>query len=333
MIRVSIICPVYNEESSIDRCIQSMLAQDYPSSQWELLLIDGGSRDRTRDLIQPYLLENKNVHLLDNPNRTSPYAMNIGIRNAQGEYICRVDAHAAFPANYISTLLHYIEQLPDAANVGVACRTEPRNDSPKARAIAAVLSNRFGVGNSTFRLGTTGVTEADTVPFGFFRKEIFTQVGMYNEHLTRNQDIELNKRIKAHGGKLYLVPDTYCTYYARATYSDLASNNYGNGRWNILTVHYTRDFHTLSIRHFIPLLFVLSLVIPICLIPIWSVLGWLSALSLCAYLILITAISAKESLCHHIHFIYLLLAFIVLHFSYGAGSLIGILHVPFIRRQ
>ena len=183
---VSIICPVYNEERFIEKCIHSVLRQDIPAEKWELLLVDGGSTDRTRALIAPFLKQHSNIQLLDNPHKTAPYAMNIGISAAQGNYICRIDAHSSFPSNYVSTLLDYIEKLPEAANVGAVCRTEPRNDSQKAKTIAIILSNRFGVGGSSFRTGVEKVTEADTVPFGFFKHAVLDQVGGYNEALTRN---------------------------------------------------------------------------------------------------------------------------------------------------
>ena len=314
---VSIVCPLYNEELFIERCIQSILAQDLLREQWELLLVDGGSTDQTRTLIAPYQKEHSNIRLLDNPKRTVPYAMNIGIRAAKGEYICRIDAHADYPMNYISTLLSYMNSLPDATNVGAACITRPRAESDKARAIAAVLSDKFGVGGSAFRLGVNKVTETDTVPFGFFRREVFDKVGLYDERLTRNQDIELNKRIKQSGGKIYLVPDVTCTYYARDTYSALARNNYANGKWNILTVFYTKSFRSLGFRHFVPLLFVISLVTGIT-IPI--------------YLLLMSVIALLLSMQKDLRFGYVLWAYVVLHVSYGVGSLVGLLQLPFRKR-
>ena len=314
---VSIICPTYNEEPFIDSCIQSVLAQDIPFDQWELLIVDGGSTDQTRKLIEPYQKQYPNIRLLDNPKRTVPYAMNIGIRAAKGEYICRIDAHADYPMNYISTLLGYINSLSDAVNVGAACITRPRSESNKARAIAAVLSDKFGVGGSAFRLGVSKVTETDTVPFGFFRREVFERVGLYDERLTRNQDIELNKRIKQYGGKIYLVPDVTCTYYARDTYSALAHNNYANGKWNILTVYYTKSFRSLGLRHFIPLLFVISLITGVT-IPI--------------YLLLMSVIALRLSIQKDLLFGYVLWAYVVLHISYGVGSLVGLLQLPFRKR-
>ena len=330
---VSIICPIYNEQAFIGQCILSMLAQDFPRNKWELLLIDGGSSDSTRQLILPYTQEYNNIHLIDNPHRIVPFAMNIGIGAALGDYICRIDAHSSFPSNYISTLVRYMKHLPDASNVGAVCKTEPRNNSHKARAIASVLSNRFGVGNSAFRVGISEVTAVDTVPFGFYKREVLEKVGLYNERLTRNQDIELNKRIIANGGKVYLVPDTYCIYYARATYLQLALNNFGNGKWNLLTVYYTHDYRSLSLRHFIPLLFILSLLLPLCIMPLWQPIGWLSALSLFSYLLLINAVALKEAIMKHLHFLAILWAFIVLHISYGVGSLVGLITLPFLKRK
>lgn len=318
MSTVSIICPILNEERFIERCIQSVLQQDIPVNEWELLLVDGGSTDRTRERILPYTEQHPNIRLLSNPHRTAPYAMNIGIRAAKGEYICRIDAHSSYAKNYVSTLRRYMTTLPDAANVGAVCRTEARDDSHKAKAIAAVLSHRFGVGGSAFRTGIQTVTETDTVPFGFYRRETFDQIGLYDERLTRNQDIELNKRLSQHGGKIYLVPDTYCTYYARSTYQELAANSYANGKWNILTVYYTRNFHSLSLRHFIPLMFVLSII---------------TGVSVVLYLLLASIVSAQVAKQQKLSFPHVLWAFCVLHTSYGVGSLTGLLTLPFMRNK
>ncbi|MBR5855255.1 MAG: glycosyltransferase family 2 protein [Paludibacteraceae bacterium] len=329
---VSVICPIYNEEKYIAQCIESVLAQDYPQTDLEILFVDGMSSDHTREIVAQYAQHYPQIRIVDNPHRTVPYAMNIGIEEAKGEIVVRLDAHAAFPSNYISTLVKQLLSLPNAHNVGAACVTHTQGKTDKAKAIVAVLSNRFGVGNSTFRLGVTEVQKVDTVPFGCWRKQTLKDVGMFDTRLIRNQDIELNKRILKAGGSIYLVPDTYCIYYARETYSKMAKNNYGNGQWNVLTLYYTQDMRSLSVRHFVPLAFVLSLVLPLLGMIICPWIGLVAALSMLCYSMLIDAISWQIARREHISIFAVITAFITLHMSYGVGSLIGILKLPFIKK-
>lgn len=332
MCSVSIICPIYNEEKYIKKCIDSVLAQDYPQTDLEVLFIDGMSQDTTREIIVSEAKQHNHIHLIDNPHRIVPHALNIGIKQATGDIILRIDAHASFPSNYISTLVNHLLTLPNAQNVGAPCITKTLGTTDKAKAIVSVLSNKFGVGNSTFRLGVTNVQKVDTVPFGCWRKETLKDIGMFNPQLIRNQDIELNKRILKSGGSIYLVPDTYCIYYARETFRGLVQNNYGNGKWNILTVYYTRDIHSLSIRHFIPLMFVLSLLIPTIGILIKPYIGLVALLSLISYFLLISFVCIQIAKKQHLKFWTCLICFCILHFSYGMGSLMGILTLPFIKK-
>ena len=211
---ISVICPIYNEEKYIEKCINSILQQDFPKSDIEILFIDGMSSDKTREIITTYTKVVKNIRLLDNPNKTVPYAMNKGIQEAKGEIIIRLDAHASYENNYISTLVKKLIELK-ADNVGAYCKTDVLNINKKTLAIKEVLSNKFGVGNSQFRLGVNVDTEVDTVPFGCWKKEVFNKYGLFDIRLTRNQDIEFNKRILRRGGHIYLVTGTYCIYYAR----------------------------------------------------------------------------------------------------------------------
>lgn len=287
---ISVVCPIYNEIKYIENCIQSILSQDYPQNNLEVLFVDGMSFDGTRDIIMKYSAQYPFIKLVDNLQRIVPVAMNIGIRKSIGNVIIRLDAHALYPSNYISVLVKELDRL-NADNVGVACRTDVMNKTSKTLAIKEVLSNRFGVGNSIFRLGVDEVLEVDTVPFGCWRRDVFDKYGYYNTRLIRNQDIELNKRIIRGGGHIYIVPDTYCTYLARETYLGLCRNNYSNGKWNILTVYYTKQVDSLSIRHFIPLLFVLSLLIPILLSPISLLIVYVTLFSLSLYLVVLGSIS------------------------------------------
>ena len=149
--------------------------------------------------------------------------------------------------------------------------------------------------------------------------------------LVRNQDIELNKRIIRGGGKIVIVPDTYCTYLARENYKALAKNNCGNGKWNILTVFYTKELRSLSVRHFVPLAFVLSLILPLMVGLFWHPALWVSAFALLMYLLVLGGVSVKLAKSKRLNLFYLLASFIVLHVSYGWGSLMGILKLPFLK--
>lgn len=327
---LSVICPIYNEEKYIVKCIDSILEQDYPTNDLEILFVDGLSIDGTRDIVKSYIVKYPFIRLLDNPERIVPYAMNYGIDASHGDIIMRLDAHTTYEKNYFSILVAALKKY-DADNVGAVCRTDVLNKTPKTLAIREVLSNKFGVGNSTFRIGITGVQEVETVPFGCWKRDVFYKYGMYDVRLVRNQDIELNKRIIRGGGKIVIVPDTYCTYLARETYKALAKNNYGNGKWNILTVYYTKDMHSLSVRHFVPLAFVLSLIVPILVGIVWWPVLCVTAFVLCAYLIVVGFVSVKLAIGKGLNFLYLLVSFVVLHVSYGWGSLMGIAKLPFTK--
>lgn len=330
--RLSVICPIYNEEKYIVTFLDSVLQQDFCRDDMEVLLVDGMSCDKTRLIISQYIDKYPFLRLLDNPERTAPCAMNVGIKEAKGDIIIRLDAHALYPYNYFTTLVSKLYEL-NADNIGCVLNTDVLNKTPKTLAIREVLSNKFGVGNSSFRTGVTSACEVDTVPFGCWRREVFQKYGFYDKRLVRNQDIELNKRIKRGGGHIFIIPDISCTYLARETFKALAKNNYGNGKWNILTVYYTKYFSSLSVRHFIPLAFVLSLLLPVVLMPLNLWFGVLSLMSLGAYLVTLGGVSFTIWKTKRLNVFYLLMSFLTLHLSYGWGSLMGIFKVVGLKIQ
>lgn len=328
---LSVICPIYNEERYIATCIESILAQDYPKDDLEVIFADGMSTDRTREIVSEYTIRYPWIRLIDNPKRIVPPALNSAIAASHGDIIMRLDAHASYEPNYFSAITSALSKY-EADNAGSVCKTDVLNKTPKALAIREVLSHPLGVGNSAFRTGIDKTKEVDTVPFGCWRRSVFSRFGNYDERLVRNQDIELNKRIKAGGGKIVIIPDTHCIYYARETFAKLAKNNYGNGKWNILTVYYTHQLKSLSLRHFVPLIFVLSLLLPGIAGFFWHSLWWLALASLLAYTIVVSIISAKIAATKHLNFLYLVATFFVLHLSYGWGSLVGLLCLPLKKR-
>ena len=327
---LSVVVPIYNEENYIAGCIDSILAQEFSHAELEIVLVDGMSRDRTREIIAAYIRKYPFIRMVDNPRRFVPYAMNIGIEKARGDVIMRLDAHATYEKNYFSVLSSALWTY-DVDNVGAVCKTDVLSKTPKTLAIREVLSHRFGVGNSLFRTGIKGAQEVDTVPFGCWKRETFDKYGLFDVRLVRNQDIELNKRIRRGGGKVLIVPDTFSTYFARETFTELARNNYKNGQWNVLTVYYTKDFSSLSVRHFVPLAFVLGLLLPLLLGVCWPPTCVLSFAVLLSYLLTLGCISARLALLKGLNLFYLLASFATLHVSYGCGSLTALFRLPFMK--
>lgn len=326
---ISIICPIYNEEKYIEKCINSILGQDYPRHEMEILLIDGMSNDKTREIVQFYQQQYPFIRLLDNPDRIVPFALNIGIKEAKGDVLIRLDAHAYYPTNYFSCLVQNLVHF-NVDNIGAVCKTDVFTKNAKTLSIKEVLSNRFGVGNSLFRIGIKTAMEVDTVPFGCWRKDVFDKYGLFDTRLVRNQDIEFNKRILRNGGKIMIIPDTYSIYYARETFQSIMKNNYENGKWNILTIKITKQLKSLSIRHFMPLLFLLSLIIPSALSSFYFPLIFVSLASLLLYTLMVMIISLRISIRKRLNLFYLMISFFSLHLSYGYGSLVGIFKCLFI---
>lgn len=315
---ISIIIPVYNEEKYIERCLDSVAAQTYPKENTEVLVVDGMSTDRTREKVQAYC-DKLNIKILDNQKRIVTYALNLAIENATGEYIIRLDAHAEFENDYVEKCVNYLDTT-DADNVGGVAETVGLGKV--GRINAEILSSKFGVGNSHFRTdGESGYV--DTVPFGAFRKEVFEKVGLFNPELPRSEDNDMNSRIRAAGGKIFLAADIRFTYFCRDTVGGLLNQGIKNGNALFLTLR--KNPKAMSLRHFIPFLFVLSLIV----MPVLSLIHKLFGLLFLAELSLYTLLNVYFSLFHgeKKNFIYKIVLYPLFHIVYGVGSLLGALNI------
>ena len=314
MMTVSVIIPVLNEEKYIEECITSLCNQTFPIDQTEWLLIDGDSTDKTIEYAEKCAGKYP-LKVLHNSYKKTAYALNMGIENASGKYIIRMDAHACFANDYIEKCVYYLEHT-DAENVGGIAETKA--DGFIGNAIAKMLSTKFGVGNSKFRTCKDS-GYVDTVPFGAFRKQLFEKIGDFNAELTRSEDNDINARIRTTGGKIWLSNEIHFTYYCRTSIRNLLKMGIANGNALFLTVKVNSS--AMSVRHFIPFIFVLSIII----LPLISFIAFFKWIFICECILYILidiyfSFFNKKPIYGFIS----IWLYPLFHIAYGIGSLIGL---------
>lgn len=325
-VEVSVICPVYNEEKYILKCIESILSQDYSREKIEFLLIDGYSTDKTCEIILEFAKKYSFIKLLDNPHRYVSNALNIGIEQASGNVIVRIDAHCEYPNNYISMLVKYLFEL-DADNVGGVLETLPSNQTSISKAIAIASSHLFGVGNSKYKTGTNKIIETDTVPFGCFKREVFDKIGLFDEDLIRNQDDEFNARLINNGGKIFLIPDIRIKYFVRSNVAQMAQMYFQYGLFKPLVNKKIKKPAT--VRQFFPALFLIGLFFGAVLSIFSRYIFTFYIAIILLYLfigIVIGVYNALKNKDWQLTFLMIYIFFII-HLSYGRGYLMGIYKV------
>lgn len=323
---VSVVIPCLNEERHIAKCLDSIIGNDYPAGRIEILVVDGMSSDGTCGILEKYRKENPCLKIFKNDRITPPFALNLGIKNSKGEIIIRMDAHSTYKNDYISKCVKYLSLYNDADNVGGVWVVDSENKGLLAKAIVISLSHPFGVGNAYYRIGITDrPREVDTVPFGCFRRSLFEKIGFFNEALPRNEDSDFNRRIRESGGKIMLFPDIVCYYQARTDFLKFCKHNFANG---VLVTNQLRSGKNfLSLRHFIPFVFIMSLIV-------FSILSLSSKVFFDMLMFLITSyiltalcfafkIAIREKRAGLVLFMPLM--FFSLHFSYGFGSIRGLI--------
>ncbi len=325
---VSVIIAACNEAAFIENTVRSVLNQ---SADWfglELLVIDNGSMDSTPAIVSRLAAEDSRLKLLRNSLKSTPAAFNAGLRAAQGEYVAILGAHALYPHDYIAVCLKELERH-DAVGCSGKIVTVSADNSMQAQVCAWAMGHPFCSSGNSVRTQHEGFV--DTIPFPVMRKSALLEVGGYDETLLRNQDNDMNQKLRARGYKLFLTEQAHCLYYARASLAELWRWGYQSGRWNAVSLR--RNPNSLRPRHIVPLLFVLSILFLVSVIFGALVSNWssiipiallLGCLALGAHLILGTIAGAqvtvrKRSLRG------MCLPFVILgfHLVYGWGTLVG----------
>ncbi len=319
---VSVVVPCRNESAHIRSCLESLVTQTWPKEHLEVLVVDGISDDGTRAIIAGFTAAYPWIRLIDNTRRTTPTALNIGICQSLGEIVCRMDAHCKYPNDYIAALLSKLH-ASGADNVGGVCRTLPANQGPMARTIAAALAHPFAVGNAHFRTGASAVRWVDTVPFGCYRRSVFSRVGLFDEELVRNQDDEFNHRLLKHGGRILLVPSVVIDYYGRSSIAKVARMMFQYGYFKPLAARKLGRVST--VRQLVPPVFVAGMTTLLLLAPWWSVASWLWLTGVGLYVAMLLVGAIREARKGAVTVAVRLPSVIaVIHFCYGAGYLAGV---------
>jgi glycosyltransferase involved in cell wall biosynthesis len=232
---VTIAMPSFNEERHIEHCIRSVQAQDYPRERMEILIADGRSTDATREILARLAEEDPRIRVVDNPDRLQAPGLNRVIHEARGDVIVRMDVHCEYAAGYVSACVDVMRRT-GADNVGGAQRA--RATTRFQRALCAALTSPLGVGGAAYR-SPDKEGYVDTVFLGAFRRSVFEAVGLYDEGAVTNEDAELNQRLLAAGGKVYLSREIEVYYVPRDSFRKLAVQyfKYGKGRARTLLKH------------------------------------------------------------------------------------------------
>lgn len=322
-VEVAVIIPTLNEERFIESCLQSVINQSYPFERMDVMVVDGGSSDRTCEVVEKFHMQYPNIRLLRNEKRIQSVAFNIGVKSSRAPYVVRLDAHVRYDVNYIELCIKHLKNIDGVGNVGGYCNIQPQNSSLQARANAVLNTSRFGIGGASFRVGAKAGF-VDTVPFGAFPRSVIEQVGLMREDLARGEDNEYNSRIRKNGYKIYFDPEIRCAYYARATVGASVKQMYSNGL-SIGHLFYV-DRQSVGIRHIVPLLFVLSIAFTLISSLFCPYMLYLLAAILLTYTVVNIFATILECIKNSWIYIFILpWLFFLIHISYGCGTIVGLI--------
>lgn len=313
---VSVLVPVLNEEQHLRIAIASMEAQQLEGSA-EFLFIDGGSQDRTREIVLSQVARDRRFRLLDNPHRTTPYALNIGLREAKGDYVARMDSHSQFPDTYLSIGM---ERLRAGGSEHVSGPQVAAGSGRWSSRVALALNVWLGRGGAQFRRDDVGEIEVDTGFCGVWRRETLLREGGWDEEWTIDQDFELASRIRARGGTLVCVPAMRARYVPRDSLGALWRQYWRYGQFRVKTAR--RHPESLRRSHLLAPAVVLSAA---CAAASPRVVRRCARGGIAAYLLALLAVSARAARAAPVRDAAALpLVFVTMHVAWGCGFIAGI---------
>lgn len=318
--QVSVIMGTLNEEGHIESCLDALLDQrEFDTDRMEILIADGGSTDRTRDILDRYQQSHSQIRWFENPTRIPPAAWNICLEHTRGDVIILMGAHTVVDDGFVSANLRMLDRVPDAGCVGGRLATTAKGYLQTA--IALALTSPFGAGNARYRYADQpGYVE--TLGYGAYRKAVFEKVGRFQEDLTRNADWEFNYRMALAGFRIFFSPEIRSTYTPRTSLRRLWRQQFRTGFDKVKVIRrYPRSFLW---RHMIPSLFVLVLFGGPLLAPIFGPAMFLWRLTMGGYAMISVIFSATAAQQGGWQYLPILpIVFLTIHLSYGLGLIGG----------
>jgi glycosyltransferase involved in cell wall biosynthesis len=316
---VSVVIPMRDEARYIGDCVRSVLEQNYPRDRLEVIVADGCSADGSAEIVRGIGSKHSNLTVCDNPRRTTSFGLNEGIRRARGDLIVILGSHSTVPEGFIEENVRALRDSGAEAAGGVI---EAVAENDVGRAIAAAVSSRFGVGDIPFRQSNEA-SFVDTIAFAAYRRGVFEEIGLFDEELVRNQDDELNYRLRKTGGRLFLTPRIRSRYFSRPTFRGLWRQYFLYGLWKVRV--FQKHARVMRPRHFVPAASVAA-GLGALVAGVFDCRMLIGAAALAvAYALGVAA--ASVAIARRLGWRYLpslAIAFPILHFSYGLGFLVGL---------
>lgn len=329
--KVSFIVVAYNAGNKLENLLKDLEKQDYNHDDIEIILVDSNSSDNTKDVMMKFKNSSKSfskISVLDNSKKILPCGWNVALEESTGDIILRVDAHSSLPIDFISKNVKRIaagEKVVGGHRISII-----DEDNSWQKTLLIAEKSIFGSGIASYRRQETE-EYVSTLAHAAYSRETFKKVGGYDERLARTEDNEMHYRMKEAGYKFLLDPTIKSYHHARNSLSKMMKQKYLNGYWIGLTMGVSPK--CFSIYHFIPLLFVLALIV--------TVIGsfTISSLPLVLLLVVYFAFNIVNTIFSilkekkHISYLLLPIIFFLLHISYGWGTLYGLIKLPFWIRK
>lgn len=318
---VSVIMPVFNEENFIERSLVGVLEQDYPRDRLELIIADGMSSDKTRDIVGFVQNHFQNIRLIDNPERIVPTGLNRAIACARGEIVVRLDGHCEYPKDYVRRVVELRQRLRADTVGGVLV---PLGTTYVGKSVAAAYYSPVGLGGTALKASglSERIREVDTVHGGCWERERLLAVGGFDEEMVRNQDDELSFRLRKNRGKIFQTLAIPVKYHVRDSFKKLFLQFAQYGYWKVRVVR--KHPQQASARHFLPALFVLTIIFLSMLGLFFNAALWAFAGLLGSYLAILSISSWMQTRCSEPQLLPgIVFALMNIHFGYGIGFVLG----------